>query len=107
MLFAAGVDFFGETAALLGVESLATLAGDFLAGVTDFLFGVDWLAKMSGLDSSWMGTAADLLFNKGVAEVPGRDLLGVAPLFTGVFGGRFLSKCSGLSFGPKDTRLVK
>ena len=34
------------------------------------------------------------------------DRRGVAPLFTGVAGGKAMSNCSGLKYGPNETRLL-
>jgi len=117
----------------VGVFPLGTLVGDFsvldllgdLAGETAFgdFTGVDlgdFLGDLAGVRrgdltglssriASDLTTATDCLRNNppfGVALIAGIDLLGTAaPLRIGVLGGRPLSNCSGLKFGPNDTLL--
>ena len=53
--------------------------------------------------SSINGSIVDLVNFKPEYRIERR---GVAPLLTGVAGGNVLSNCSGLRYGPNDTRLA-
>jgi len=91
-----------------------TIAGDFTG---DLLFlsadlslclpGEALLLRGEGVIFGAFFGDWDFLLLMGVALIkdflPSPTLLGVAPFFIGVFGGRYLSKCSGLRFGPNET----
>lgn len=91
-----GLAAFGDAPVLLGDETFAFFA-DVSRGLDEDL--------LLELNSSRIGRATDFLFNSDMVlwALAGRDLRGMAPFLIGVVGGRFLSKCSGLSCGPKDT----
>lgn len=86
------------------------LPGDFFAdlGVTLLLVLVVAGAWDSSCIGELCGTATDLLFNNGDDGGLGDavTLGGNAPFLTGVDGGSFLTKYSGLSLGPNETRFL-
>ena len=76
----------------------------------DYLSSSESLSLSSSIFDANMGAATLYLlllaglmhdFEKGVD-----NLLGVAPFLTGVFTGKSLLNCSGLSTGPKETLLL-
>jgi len=77
------------------------LAGDFLADLGVPLPFAGDSSRMGDL----LGTATDRLFNNGEAAGLGDSVTlgGRAPFLTGVDGGSFFTKYSGLSLGPKET----
>lgn len=116
-----GVERLGDfvTGVVLGLFAGDDCLGDFftdfgvffglLAGVVCFTGVVDFPGLSSVIGKT--EAAIDFLFNSdragNSADLNGSDnLLGVAPFLTGVLGGNVLSKCSGLSWGPNDTRVL-
>lgn len=96
-------EFRGDLFTLLFVKSPRLFATDGLIGV-----GLRLLSKLlDGVSSETFNcieSFGDEIFNfcEGVKSSESK---GFSPFLTGVEGGSFKSKCSGLKYGPNDTFL--